>query len=334
MTTLNQEFKRFTYIDKIKNLKHANMYEYLNSLDSLFIDMANLISEGNSKGKPNSGDKIFINLDKTHPIWTHFSKRMKDNKLQDRSVKIREIINQFLDDDQTYNVRFTKRGNTFMCGRFKFELPSFRIEALEKRGSLEEIITMILRYQCMVARGNHWNIPLKFYKYLYENEGVRIEGFSSPLNSQLMLLGDDVQFCSLFPDTDKVFGSIGSFFDLDEPEAISVSPPYTEKLINECIIKSLEWKNTRLYYNVPMWTDMPGYDMLDKTAAKKNVYYAGQFYYENNGEKMMFKRGKHLMYTLRAKNAGAVFATLNPSEEMSKEFKANGRLVNKHYSIQ
>lgn len=69
---------------------------------------------------------------------------------------------------------------------------------------------MILRYESMARGGQHWSIPLRQYRYLYDSWGVRWEAFASPLNSGL-IDRPDTSYCSLFSH-DKQFGSVGDFF--------------------------------------------------------------------------------------------------------------------------
>lgn len=330
---LSQEYKRFLYINEMKNIHHSNSYEYLNSLDALFIDMANHIRTLNDRDKI---DKVLINLKDTHPIWEQFTKRMKYKRMNGDPSSLKSLINSYLQDSRTFDVSISKIYNSISVkvpgsDPIKFKIPKRRLEVLQKKGSLKQIALMILRYQCLVPRGNHWNIPLKFYKHIYEHEGVRLEGFSSPLNSQLTLIADDVNFCSLFPDTDEVFGSIGSFFDLDyEPESISFNPPYTEYIINEGIKKTLTWKNTKVIYNLPHWTNMEGYDRLNDLDVPLMSYGPGEFYYESEGKKIMFK-GSHYMYALRTDNPEQVFNSIRPTEFMVKDYEQNGRLTHTQY---
>lgn len=320
---MKQEYKRWTYVQKIKELVNDDnkkmQYEYLNSLDELFINMANTKPE----------DHVFIKDSKNNKsttwIWDQFSKRLKNNKIHDKTNIVKQIINDYFKDDSNIKINCgsspTKNGVNYYCNNFKYDLPRFRSNALLQRGTVEDIIIMILRYECIVWRGNHWNDPLSFHKYIYEKENVRLEGFSSPLNSQLMLLGTDINFCSLFPDTDSVFGSIGSFFDItDEPESISFDPPHSESLINNGIKKTLGWKKTRVYYNLPNWTDMEGYDLLDNRIGKdvnKRLFETGEFYYEHMGKTIMFC-GKHVMYTLRGINPEGVFNSMVPPQHVFK----------------
>jgi len=67
-------------------------------------------------------------------------------------------------------------------------------------------------------------------------------------------------------------------------------------------------------------------DSLKGSNVTKKIFGPGEFYYEYEGEKIMF-RGKHLMYTLRAEDPEAVYKTLMPTKEMKEDFKKHGRLT-------
>ena len=60
--------------------------------------------------------------------------------------------------------------------------------------------------------GQHWSIPHKVYKYLNNTYNINYVGFASPLNICKI---EGIKFCSIFKDTDEVFGSLGSFFNID-----------------------------------------------------------------------------------------------------------------------
>ena len=50
-------------------------------------------------------------------------------------------------------------------------------------------------------------VPLAAFRVLEERLGVCFECFASPFNCRFP------RFCSAFGDTDRPFGSVGSFFD-------------------------------------------------------------------------------------------------------------------------
>jgi hypothetical protein len=64
-------------------------------------------------------------------------------------------------------------------------------------------------------------------QHLADEHGVNHECFASPLNAWLP------SFCSVFPDTDTPFGSLGSFFNFDfgSGGAFQVGPPYNNVVL-------------------------------------------------------------------------------------------------------
>ncbi len=69
-------------------------------------------------------------------------------------------------------------------------------------------------------------------EYLYSQFGVRHECFASPLNRNF----DVPRFSSLFPDTDRFFGSTGSFFQLPlDSGSYEVNPPFDWYSVVQCI---------------------------------------------------------------------------------------------------
>lgn len=90
---------------------------------------------------------------------------------------------------------------------FKYEITD-RVRMLLGMATKEEVMSMLLRYASMVSSDLQRVIPAEKALALYE-DGYKYEGFASPLNSILLPLGG--RYCSLFPDTDVPFGSLGAF---------------------------------------------------------------------------------------------------------------------------
>jgi hypothetical protein len=98
------------------------------------------------------------------------------------------------------------------------------------------LLVVLLRYASLSGAtvqnvdqtaGFHAAVPPKIYAKLRCNLNTVLEGFASPMNST------STMFCSLFPDCDSYFGSLGSFFELsvsrDFPNGVSMTcnPPYS-----------------------------------------------------------------------------------------------------------
>jgi len=106
----------------------------------------------------------------------------------------------------------------------------------------------------------HAAAPETVFDWLRDELEVQAEGFASPLNCYF------ATFCSAFPDTDAVFGSIGSFFDFwPEEGSFEVGPPYTEEVMESMakhLLKLLEkssagGKPMSFVVFVPDWGDPP-----------------------------------------------------------------------------
>jgi len=75
----------------------------------------------------------------------------------------------------------------------------------------------------------------------------------------------------LFPDVDRVFGSIGNFFETSFiGQQVAVGPPYTvelfkriaQKVISECDRAKLLGKSVLFYITFSAWEDTEGYNMI------------------------------------------------------------------------
>lgn len=145
---------------------------------------------------------------------------------------------------------------------------------------------MIMTYASILPGAQHWNASEEHYR-IYYNHGITVEGFASPINAQLIAIDPSTHFCSLFPHVDKVFGSIGNFFDIDFEGKIAVGPPYTEELLLKIankIIKDCESnRKVRFYVTHADWKDAAGYIKMQNSpfCIKHEVVPKGKHYYMN-----------------------------------------------------
>jgi len=145
--------------------------------------------------------------------------------------------------------------------------------------ALRSILTASIRYASIYAETRHIGPPQGVYDDFY-NWGVRNEGFASPFNARL-LGKKNAQFYSLFPDTDQVFGSGGSFFNLSEPTNPghwSLDPPFLPETMSKVDDRIEEWRkkfpDTAILYIIPQ-SHQP------KVAPEETVVLlANQHYYE------------------------------------------------------
>lgn len=148
-----------------------------------------------------------------------------------------------------------------------------------------------MRYHILALGGQQWAVPQRHADRLYE-WGVRGEAFASPLNSRFVGKPDAV-FCSLFPDVDGVFGSVGNFFAQDlGARALSwlVNPPFVESVLRaaaEKVIAALDAPDAppmTFFFIMAAWEDSDAYQLLDTTDLKKADLRLtkGRYHYEDS----------------------------------------------------
>jgi hypothetical protein len=152
---------------------------------------------------------------------------------------------------------------------------------------LEAVVVSALRYESVLTGGQQLGLPRASYSRLYAL-GVRNEGFASPFNSRLLPLGhSDTVFCSLFPDTDSIFGSIGPFQTTklsDYTGGWTINPPFIEFVMEETVnhlAESLEKTPLIAFLLLPAWDDATSVQM-----SKNNKFVV-------NSEKL--NKGKYTM---------------------------------------
>lgn len=175
--------------------------------------------------------------------------------------------------------------DTIFYNHFKFRIDPERLTRLkelcggdEKIDTLHQcvdvkIAMMALRYATInIMDGNQLAIPPKIYQYLIDHYDADTEGFASPLNSQLIMLRSQGEnsctsavFCSLFPDVDAPFGSIGSFFNADfhARRCIVANPPFILEIMNLTMTRITALCHADpaiiIILCVPSWVDAPYY---------------------------------------------------------------------------
>jgi hypothetical protein len=99
------------------------------------------------------------------------------------------------------------------------------------RRFLQALASLLLRYQALDGGGFQCAIPPPVFASLRKLWGVEHECFASPLNATL----GAGKFFSAFPDTDRAFGSEGSFFDVAATRlmrcgSFQLNPPFSTEL--------------------------------------------------------------------------------------------------------
>uniref|UniRef100_A0A1I8FCH8 PCIF1_WW domain-containing protein n=1 Tax=Macrostomum lignano TaxID=282301 RepID=A0A1I8FCH8_9PLAT len=125
---------------------------------------------------------------------------------------------------------------------------------------------MLLRYETLGTGSLQWGDPVTVHHALYEHMGEK----------------PGVAFCSLFPDTDAPFGSLGDFFAVDfshYPGGWTVNPPFIEELMLQVANKVLDYLNRDasgacwFFVTFPCWSDSPGWQRLAESKHKLQQLY-------------------------------------------------------------
>ena len=127
-----------------------------------------------------------------------------------------------------------------------------------------DIIKMILRYAIFDTSNQQWSIGINLYENISYLFDISFEMFASPLNFNMNM------FCSIFLDTDKIFGSIGSFYNLSiecllnqNIKGVFYNPPYLPILMNHttkiCLNLLAQMDKENIDFTIvsflPNWTD-------------------------------------------------------------------------------
>jgi hypothetical protein len=120
------------------------------------------------------------------------------------------------------------------------------------------IYNCILRYASLGDRGHQYTREVARFQDYKEKYNVDFELFGAPFNVHAQY------HMSLFYDTDKYFGSCGSFFNATLREGVYTSNPPSDEIfvadVTKIILKMLEVKHTRLTFlmGLVVWNDDDG----------------------------------------------------------------------------
>lgn len=328
---IDDEYARWQMVNNISyNLEQLTpapkkKYEILNIFERYLLNSANLARID----VDNHNDAIFVNVPITHYIYSNMIREIVDKKIayHAHAKKMVQTVVKARVDTYIENMREASaehpdcsishtRGNGECCYRYKKFNATLSYERSDALHAIAEhngisnsgdrdyyILVMLIRYSCLLQRGQQWNLPRAWYKAMYNKYGSFIELFASPLNSQSLLERSNdhldfsnensIRYGSLFPDTDAIFGSIGSAFDLKvddvEGQVVIANPPYVLEVmdrVGDMIQRWLSEVDTTVILNVPDWTDADYHkeSMISPYLVFECCMEANEYYYENSLE--------------------------------------------------
>ena len=140
-----------------------------------------------------------------------------------------------------------------------------------------DMVRMLLRYAIFDMSNQQWSIGKNLYDDISETFNISFEMFASPLNFNMNM------FCSIFLDTDRMFGSLGSFYNLtvermlnQNIKGVVFNPPYLPLLMSNCTKQCINILDEMAKLNVdftivsflPNWSDA---DYIKSFLASKSV---------------------------------------------------------------
>lgn len=124
---------------------------------------------------------------------------------------------------------------------------------------------LLFRYQLLGSNNHQLAILPNILENMKKDYNLNFECFASAINSKFD------NYCSIYYDIEKYFGSVGNFFNIIPISGTySINPPFQKEIINNSIIKVLDYlnsDNTKLTFilTIPIW-DLKGKEIM------KNLY--------------------------------------------------------------
>lgn len=299
-----------------KNMDKKQKYEFDNIIERFLISFVNFNDINNSK------KQMELELDNKNIV-------IKNNFI-DKLIKCFTVNNQ-----QLYDITYNYKNNKFKI-KIKMDsiktsiiLPQERFDFLVKKSNnnMEYIAYTILKYNLIGGmKGQNWSIPKEIYQQMIDLYDVSFECFASPFNSQLVLLRDDANYCSIF-ESDKIFGSYGSFFNaidknLLKGKNIVINPPFIEHILEETAKYAIKHDGIVVFFG-PYWKDAKFIELLESANAYKQILKANKHYYTSyNGDNIMAKFDS-VVFTLNLHNLNNLNNSNTITEQPNLIYKKN-----------
>lgn len=229
MIKISIEIKKFILLNKIlKKIENKMKKNNIKSI-SLISQWLMLNNNCNSLKKFDNSQLIRDLILANYNIITEL-----DAKYIIKKLKIKKLFEIFFNKIKIFKkskkkLKYTFENNYFIYKNIKFFISNALFNKLYKRLTVknyELIFILILRYTSLNSLNQQLGINPQFYLELQKYLNLDFELFGSAFNTTLN------NYCSIFYDIEKYFGSKGNFFNYSLTKHFYVAnPPYDELIM-------------------------------------------------------------------------------------------------------
>jgi hypothetical protein len=256
-------------------------YMYFDNLKKTLNDYTSIY---NIKNKSNKINIIISELSKNYKEILINLKKYKN--VNDENINLNKIIilekrnNEYIEfikfnishNLKISNVKLNNILNNIIIPKYIYEKMINKIKK-NKNIDKDKLIWIILfRYQLLSSNNNQLAILPNVIKKMEKDFNLQFETFGSAINTNTK------NFCSLYYDVEKYFGSVGSFFNTNFLEGCySFNPPYQKDIIDNGIKKILYCLNNSkildlqltFFITIPIW-DIDGKNKMKELNSENN----------------------------------------------------------------
>lgn len=260
-----------TFLNDCVTRDGKKKYEFINSLTAWIL---NAMTETNC-------DRIDQALRKSVIATTQFKKEITEKDLGDPDKYIKNLFIRQLRKDIKVNYKI-HNDEININDRLRIKRTE-RINYYLSYYKSENVVSCLVRYACLQLQTG--NTSSYQWAYPYANSAINAyEAFASPFNVDIKNPRPMRKYCSPFSE-DKIFGSLGSFFNLhkdklNEPDIWYINPFFTEY----GLVRAAEFalKNIpHFVFVMPDWRNPPteAYKLLDESKCTKKFLQKNTYKY-------------------------------------------------------
>lgn len=231
------------------------LYDNNESKEARVIILNNMFLSNSFIFDSNKANKLQIELEKSYKADGYETMGCIDEKVMNDSIRI---------------------------GKYVFKIDS-RIMYLRRMGTNLDLNMLLLRYKNRnYASGI--TFPKEVYKTMYD-DGFTNEAFSSPLDSGLIEY-KNTNYCSLYPDTDSIYGSLGDFFSTNIVEYGNqwiVNPPQIHNIYEMAKQKIISIYNNDPRSRFVLYSEFENDDIIKSGVVNKTIILEANKYKTWNG---------------------------------------------------